>query len=143
MTLVNTRTVRIEWGDCDAAGIVFYPRYFAMFNESTVRLFEAAGFGLKRDMLQRFGLAGWPMVDTRCRFLQPARYGDDVQITTHVTAMRRSSFDVMHVGAIGGVATLEGFETRVWAVRAEDSPSGIRSSSIPDEVRDIICPVTP
>ena len=28
------RTVRIEWGDCDPAGIVFYPRYFAI---STIR----------------------------------------------------------------------------------------------------------
>ena len=28
--LTNSRTVRIEWGDCDPAGIVFYPRYFAM-----------------------------------------------------------------------------------------------------------------
>ncbi len=31
----NTRTLRIEWGDCDPAGIVFYPRYFAMFDTST------------------------------------------------------------------------------------------------------------
>ena len=30
----NARTVRIEWGDCDPAGIVFYPRYFAMFDHS-------------------------------------------------------------------------------------------------------------
>ena len=41
--LVNRRTVRIEWGDCDPAGIVFYPRYFAMFDASTSYLFEAAG----------------------------------------------------------------------------------------------------
>ena len=26
--LTNIRTVRIEWGDCDPAGIIFYPRYF-------------------------------------------------------------------------------------------------------------------
>ena len=41
--LVNRRTVRIEWGDCDPAGIVFYPRYFAMFDASTSFLFEAVG----------------------------------------------------------------------------------------------------
>ena len=33
--LSNTRTLRIEWGDCDPAGIVFYLRYFAMFDIST------------------------------------------------------------------------------------------------------------
>ena len=40
--LTNTRTVRIEWGDCDPAGIVFYPRFFAMFDTSTTALFERA-----------------------------------------------------------------------------------------------------
>ena len=34
----NTRHLRIEWGDCDPAGIVFYPRYFAMFDHSTTTL---------------------------------------------------------------------------------------------------------
>ena len=40
--LVYTRTTRIEWGDCDPAGIVFYPRYFAMFDSCTTALFSQA-----------------------------------------------------------------------------------------------------
>ena len=40
--LVNTRRLAIEWGDCDPAGIVFYPRYFAMFDASTASLFQRA-----------------------------------------------------------------------------------------------------
>ena len=39
--LTNTRNHRIEWGDCDPAGIVFYPRYFAMFDTSTTVLSSA------------------------------------------------------------------------------------------------------
>jgi acyl-CoA thioesterase FadM len=31
----NARRLHIEWGDCDPAGIVFYPRYFVMFDRST------------------------------------------------------------------------------------------------------------
>jgi hypothetical protein len=27
--LINRRTIRIEWGDYDPAGIVFYPRYLS------------------------------------------------------------------------------------------------------------------
>ena len=30
--LSNSRSVRIEWGDCDPAGIIFYPRYFKIFD---------------------------------------------------------------------------------------------------------------
>ena len=34
----NKRPYRIEWQDWDPAGIVFYPRYFAMFDTSTTTL---------------------------------------------------------------------------------------------------------
>ncbi len=40
--LTNSRKVRIEWGDCDPAGIIFYPRYFEIFDASTSALFERA-----------------------------------------------------------------------------------------------------
>ena len=38
----NSRTVRIEWGDCDPAGIIFYPRYFEIFDTCTTALIECA-----------------------------------------------------------------------------------------------------
>ena len=34
--------VEVMFGDCDPAGIVFYPRYFAIFDTSTTTLFEKA-----------------------------------------------------------------------------------------------------
>ena len=42
MSLVSRRTVEIEWGDCDPAGIVYFPRYFEIFDASTAALFERA-----------------------------------------------------------------------------------------------------
>ena len=41
--LTNTQQILIAWGDCDPAGIVFYPRYFAWFDAATAALFAAAG----------------------------------------------------------------------------------------------------
>jgi 4-hydroxybenzoyl-CoA thioesterase len=41
---VHRRDVQIQWGDCDPANIVYYPRYFEMFDDSTSIMFEAAGF---------------------------------------------------------------------------------------------------
>jgi 4-hydroxybenzoyl-CoA thioesterase len=38
----NNRTTRIEWGDCDPAGIIFYARYFDIFDVSTTMLLERA-----------------------------------------------------------------------------------------------------
>ena len=40
--LSNTRIIRVQWGDCDPAGIVYYPRYFEWFDACTILLFEKA-----------------------------------------------------------------------------------------------------
>jgi 4-hydroxybenzoyl-CoA thioesterase len=132
--LTNTRTVRIEWGDCDPAGIVFYPRFFAMFDASTTALFERALGMTKYKFIERYGIVGYPMVDTRARFIVPAKFGDDVVIESTIKEFRRSSFDVEHHLTNGGALAVEGFETRVWAARDPSDPTKIKSVAIPEEV---------
>jgi len=133
-TLVHRRAVTIEWGDCDPAGIVFYPRYFAMFDASTAALFAAALGEPKSAWVRRFGILGIPMVDTRAKFSVPSAYGDEVVIESRITAFRRSSFDVQHrLLRPDGTVGVEGFETRVWTVR--DKATGrIGSAAIPESV---------
>ncbi|MBV9556306.1 MAG: acyl-CoA thioesterase, partial [Pseudolabrys sp.] len=80
----NTKTVRIEWGDCDPAGIIFYPRYFGIFDSSTTALFEAALGMTKIKFIEAYDFLGYPLVDTRARFLRPVRFGDDVVVTSSV-----------------------------------------------------------
>jgi 4-hydroxybenzoyl-CoA thioesterase len=132
--LVNARTVRIEWGDCDPAGIVFYPRFFEMFDASTTALFERALGMTKYQFVEHYGIIGYPMVDTRARFIVPAKFGDDVLIETRVREFRRSSFDVEHRLTNAGRLAVEGFETRVWAGRDPGDPARIRSMPIPAEL---------
>ncbi|THD42025.1 MAG: acyl-CoA thioesterase [Bradyrhizobium sp.] len=135
--LVNRFPVRIEWADCDPAGIVFYPRYFEMFDSATNRLFEAAGWK-KRDLLSQFDALGIPMVDTRARFTLPSSFGDDIVIESHIAAFRNSSFDVEHraLKSIDGEERLaiEAWETRVWVGRHPDDPKRLKSRPIPQLV---------
>jgi 4-hydroxybenzoyl-CoA thioesterase len=133
--LVNRRAVTIEWGDCDPAGIVFYPRYFAIFDACTAALFQAALGMPKIAWTERHGILGIPMVDTRASFSAPSAYGDEVVIESRVTAFRRSSFDVHHrlLRADGGLG-VEGFETRVWVARDPADARRIRAVPIPEAV---------
>lgn len=132
--LVNRRDIEIEWGDCDAAGIVFYPRYFAMFDASTAYLFEKA-LGMKKiAWTVKFGVVGIPMVDTGAKFSVPSRYGDIITIETRITDLRRSSFDVQHRVVKGETLAIEAHETRVWAGKDPDDASRIKAVAIPDDV---------
>jgi 4-hydroxybenzoyl-CoA thioesterase len=130
----NCRTVRIEWGDCDPAGIVFYPRYFAMFDHSTVLLVEAALGMRKLKLYEHYGFDGFPLVETQARFHLPTRYGDDVEIETTIAKVGRSSFSLQHRLSLNGALAVEGSETRCWVKRDAARPGGIRATAMPDEV---------
>jgi 4-hydroxybenzoyl-CoA thioesterase len=132
--LANTRTVRIEWGDCDPAGIIFYARYFWFFDVSTTMLIESA-LGMKKiDYLKTFDFAGHPVVETRARFLLPTRFGDEVVIASTVATHGRSSFKVEHRLTLAGALAVEGSETRVWVRRDPGDSGKIRSQPLPAEL---------
>ncbi len=135
---VNRRSVTIEWGDCDPAGIVFYPRYFAMFDASTAALFAAALGYDKFALRKRFGIVGFPMLETSAKFTAPSRFGETVTIETTITRFGRSSFDVAHKLLRGDAVAIEASETRVWAAPDPDDPDKIRSAPIPAEVIDAL-----
>jgi 4-hydroxybenzoyl-CoA thioesterase len=133
--LSNVRTTRIEWCDCDPAGIIFYPRYFEIFDTSTTMLIERALGMNKIDYLKAFAFAGYPLVETRARFKFPTRFGDEVAIESRLVECGRSSFKIEHRLTKSGALAAEGFETRVWTARSADDPRNIKSQPIPAEVR--------
>src|SRR5258708_26464726 len=107
---VHRRDVQIQWGDCDPANIVYYPRYFAMFDDSTSIMFEAAGFS-KQDIIHKYGLVGIPMVDTRPKFPIPSTHGDWIGIESRVERFKRSRFKVTHQVVHGETLASAALET--------------------------------
>ena len=130
---VNKRDVQIQWGDCDPANIVYYPRYFAMFDDSTSIMFEAAGFS-KQDIIHKYGLVGIPMVDTRAKFHIPSTHGDWIRIESRIESFKRSSFEVIHNVFKGEALAIEAFETRVLVGKHPDDPAKLKSAPMPPEI---------
>ena len=132
--LRNVRTTRIEWCDCDPAGIIFYPRYFEIFDTSTTALIERVLGMNKFAYLKAYDFAGHPVVETRARFRQPTRFGDDISIETKLVECGESTLKLEHRISKGGALAVEGFETRVWAKRDAGDPWRIKKQPIPAEV---------
>lgn len=131
MAFTNTRTVRIEWGDCDPAGIIFYPNYFRIFDHSTAMLFETALGMTKHEMFKRLEFEGWPLIKTQARFLKPTRFGDDCSVASTIV-FGRTSFEVSHAITLKGETCVEANEKRVWTVR--DASGQLKSHPIPEAV---------
>jgi 4-hydroxybenzoyl-CoA thioesterase len=132
--LTNIRTTRIEWCDCDPAGIIYYPRYFQIFDTCTTVLIERAIGMNKIDFLKVYNFVGYPVLETRARFHKPTRYGDEVAIETKLVEYGRSSFKIEHRLSKGEMLAAEGFETRVWSARDPDDPERIKAQPIPEAV---------
>jgi 4-hydroxybenzoyl-CoA thioesterase len=132
--LSNDRPVRVQWGDCDPAGIVYYPRYFEWVDASTILLFEKATGLTKIKMLEKYGGAGLALLEARAVFKAASQYGDDLRIESRVTEFRRSVFLVHHrITRADSTLGLEAFETRLWTAR--DPETGrIKSGDMPAEV---------
>jgi len=131
--LVNRRTLRIEWGQCDPAGIVFYPQYLIIFDTSTGWLFERTGL-TPLAMRKKYGIVGIPIVEVGARFLVPCRFDDEVIVESEVSEWGRSSFTVRHRILKEGKLALEGFEKRVWAAPHPERPGAIQAQPVPAEI---------
>jgi len=134
MALVSRYQVTVEWGDCDPAGIIFYPRYFEIFDASTAALFERALGMTKYKSLAAFDFAGYPLVDTRAKFMKPTRFGDDVVVESTIT-FGTSSFGIQHRLTLNGELCVECTEKRVWVARDPADPGRIRARPVPEAVR--------
>ena len=132
--VVNRRSLTIEWGHCDPAGIVYNPRFFEYFDWATWMLFGTVLGMPNQDWPKHYGIIGIPLVGAEAKFKSPLKFGDTAELATTIGEFRRSSFDVAHTITIGGKTAVEGNETRVWAGRDPDDPSRIRSVPIPAEV---------
>jgi len=131
--VTNRKSIHIEWGDCDPAQIVHYPRYLAYFDACTTALFKKAGLP-KRQMLKTYQIVGIPLVEVRASFKAPSRFSDTVMVESEISEWRLSSFCVHHRLFNKNVLAVECFETRVWAAVSKTDPERIESKPVPREV---------
>jgi len=123
--------VTIAWGDCDEAGLVFYPTYFYWMDSSFNGWLSKVQLS-QRVLRSRFA-ANTPLVDVGARFMSPARYDDRLVIETDIESWSARSFRVRHRGAVEGRPVFEGHEVRVWGV--VDAQGRLGTASVPDAFR--------
>ena len=122
---------KVDWGDCDAAGIVFYPNYFRWMDSSFHEFAEAIGCSQRR-LREELDLLGTPLIDAGCSFKAPASFGDALEIAVVATRLGESSFTLCYRFLRDGAQIAEGQEARV-CVRGKSS--AIARATIPQELR--------
>jgi 4-hydroxybenzoyl-CoA thioesterase len=135
-------TVRVEFGDCDPARIVWFPNYFRWLDAAGHHFFTQCGVPPWHELEKTRGILGTPIVDTHAHFVKTASYGDRLDIAVSVAEWRRSSFVLRHrvtraapQADAAADLILECEEVRIFAAHRDDHAPGIRAVPIPDDIR--------
>lgn len=133
-SIVSRFPCQVHWGDCDPAGIIFYPTYFRWIDAACWTLFESVGYGPK---WMRENHMAMPLVSAQCEFVAPAAQGDRCEIRSRIARFGGKSFVVEHdIVRADGTTVAKGRETRVWG-RYENGPgTPMKGTPIPEEVKD-------
>jgi 4-hydroxybenzoyl-CoA thioesterase len=126
--------VIVHWGDTDPAKIVFYPNYFAWFDESTRLFFDSVGLDWD-NLMAKYGVRGLPIVEAKAKFIAPCFFRDEIIVETHISKWNDKTFECQHVVLNRGVRAVEGYEIRVWSRSHPDDPERLKAYPVPEEIK--------
>jgi 4-hydroxybenzoyl-CoA thioesterase len=127
--------VEVMFGDCDPAGIVFFPNFLKWMDASSLNFFVKCGVPTWRDLVKINGIIGTPLLEINTKFSRPATYGERLQIHTSVTEWRDKVFIHKHVVMRGDDLLCEGTETRAFCIRHPENPDRIKAIAVPEDIK--------
>jgi YbgC/YbaW family acyl-CoA thioester hydrolase len=131
--VVGSFACQVQWGDCDPAGIIFYPTYFRWMDSACWALFASVGYDAKRMRAEHLAM---PLVSADCQFLYPAEQGDRCEVRSSIVHFGGRSFVVAHeVLRADGMALAKGTETRVWGKFEAGPGTRLRGVAMPEDLK--------
>lgn len=125
------RIIPVRFEDCDPAGIIFYPRFFALVNRLVEDWFaDELGQSFKALHLEQ--RKGVPTVQFACDFKSAVRLGDQLNMSLAVAHLGASSCQLL-IEARNGDALAAQFEqtivyTDLNAMKSEPWPEPLRDN---------------
>ena len=139
----TTHTVHVTFGDCDPAGIVFFPNFSRWMDTASLSFFMQCGVPPWRELEKTRGIVGTPLLEINTKFIKSATYGETLTVTTHVEEWRAKVVVQMHRitrARIDGGADLicEGREVRAFVKRDAEDRNRLRAIPVPEDIR-LLC----
>ena len=127
--------VNVQFGDCDPAGIVFFPNFSRWMDEASLAFFMACGVPPWRELVKTTGIIGTPLLEINTKFMRPATYGETLQVHTSVEEWRDKVFVHRHIVKRGDDVLCEGTEVRAFCKRLPENPDRIKAIPVPADIK--------
>ena len=135
MAKTHIHSVTVHFGDCDPAGIVFFPNFSRWMDAASLMFFTQCGVPPWRVLERERGIVGTPLLEINTKFLKTVTYGETIDISTYVEEWRAKVFIQIHRVTRGDDVVCEGREVRAFVKRDADNPDRLRAIPVPDDIR--------
>jgi len=135
MSKHHVHRVQVHFGDCDPAGIVFFPNFARWMDQSSLAFFLAMGVPPWRELALTRGIHGTPVLETHTRFLKSATYGETIEVHTTIEQWAARTFTHRHRVLRGDELLCEGTEVRAFITREPGPPPRIRAIAVPEDIK--------
>lgn len=135
MSKTHVYRVDVHFGDCDPAGIVYFPNFSRWMDEASLAFFMACGVPPWRELVRIRGIVGTPLLEINTRFYRPATYGQTLAVHTTIETWAARTFTHRHVVKRGDTVLCEGKEVRAFVKRDAEDPDRIYAIPIPDDIK--------
>lgn len=129
-----TRQAPIRFEHCDAAGLIFYPRFFSLVNEMVEDWF-AGPLGHDFKSMHVDARKGVPTAHLAADFILPVRMGDVLEQSLVIVHLGASSCRLNHVANVRGNRVARFDHTIVYAdlktMTSERWPADLRARMAP------------
>ena len=126
-------TVNVLFGDCDPAGIVFFPNFSRWMDAASLHFFMQCGVPPWRELQKTTGIIGTPLLEIHTKFFLPATYGETIEVHTTVEEWRAKVLIQHHRIVRGDDLICEGRETRAFVVRQPDGR--LKAIPVPEDIK--------
>lgn len=124
--------IRLGMGDCDPAGIVYYPRYTEMLSRTVEEWFTTA-LAYSFHKLHVIDKCAIPTVDLHIKFIAPSFLSETLTFKLSLVALKNKSFVVKILAEHQGELRISAVSSLVFCKMLEGG--GIKSQEIPVALR--------
>ena len=135
MSRIVTTDVLVNFGDCDPAGIVFFPNFSRWMDAASLNFFVACGVPVWSELVKTTGIIGTPVLEINVKYVSPAKYGETIRISTSIAEWREKVFVQKHVVTRGETLLCEGTDVRAFVTKHPNDPDRIKAIPVPADIK--------
>jgi 4-hydroxybenzoyl-CoA thioesterase len=128
---------QVSFGDCDPAGIAFYPNFYRWFDEAVHALMNEIGWSWRRTS-KEMGWLGLPCAQASAEFIRPVTHGQAIRVESRAIRFEPRRIVFLHRVFRDDTLLCVGEEKRFVGIPHPDDADRVKAIDPPEALQRLL-----